>query len=134
MDRNKRKAWHFAHFLHKAPPNTLAKRIRYCFANFCASKIRLLQTECGEWMMSDIVVDLDLRSPEDDAFLAATLDAFVAKQMNGTGATDDGPQMMVRTAFRPDGEICKKVIFQSQRWAEAFVAYWESRKLQANAV
>ncbi len=83
--------------------------------------------------MSDIVVDLNVRSPEDDAFLAATLDAFVTQQINGSMNSDDGPQMMVRTAFTPNGEICKKVIFQSQKWAEAFVVYWESRKLQANA-
>ena len=41
--------------------------------------------------------------------------------------------MMVRTAFRPTGEMCKEIVFQSQKWAEAFQSYWESQKMQVSA-
>lgn len=84
-------------------------------------------------MMNDIIVDLNLTSPEEDAFLSTVLDSFVAQQLNDNHASGDGPEMMVRTAFTPNGDIRKKVIFQSPRWAEAFMAYWESQKMQANA-
>jgi hypothetical protein len=81
--------------------------------------------------MNDIVVDLDLGSPEEDALLSATLDAFVTEQL--AHEIDEGPEMMVRTAFRPTGEMCKEVVFQSQKWAEAFRSYWECQKMQAAA-
>ncbi|MEH6742608.1 hypothetical protein [Hyphomonas sp.] len=81
--------------------------------------------------MSDIVVDVDLGSPEEDALLSATLDAFVIEQLGRE--SDEGPEMMVRTAVRPTGEFCKEVVFQSQKWAEAFQTYWESQKMQVSA-
>lgn len=81
--------------------------------------------------MNDIVLNLDLRSPEEDALLSATLDAFVTEQL--ARDIDECPQMMVRTAFRPSGEMCKEVVFQSQEWAEAFRVYWEDQKTQATA-
>ena len=81
--------------------------------------------------MSDIVVNLDLHSPEEDALLAATLDAFVTEQI--ARKIEEGPEMMVRTAFRPSGQMCKEIVFQSQKWAEAFQTYWESQKLQTGA-
>ena len=81
--------------------------------------------------MSDIVVNLHLGSPEEDALLSATLDAFVIEQLDREA--DEGPEMMVRTAVRPTGEFCKEVVFQSQKWAEAFQTYWESQKSQVSA-
>lgn len=86
---------------------------------------------CLGMTMKDIVVDLDLGSPEEDALLSATLDAFVIEQLERDA--DEGPEMMVRTAFRPTGEMCKEIVFQSQKWAEAFQSYWESQKMQVSA-
>lgn len=82
--------------------------------------------------MSDIIVDLNLGSPEEDMMLSAVLDAFITEQLEKNRAAEDGPEMMVQTAFTPTGEICKKVIFQSQKWAEAFQMYWETQKMQTS--
>jgi hypothetical protein len=41
--------------------------------------------------------------------------------------------MMVRTAFTPDGEVSKAVIFQDRKWADAFVNFWEVQKNQVDA-
>ena len=67
---------------------------------------------CLGMTMKDIVVDLDLGSPEEDALLSATLDAFVIEQLERDA--DEGPEMMVRTAFRPTGEMCKEIVFQPE--------------------
>jgi hypothetical protein len=39
--------------------------------------------------------------------------------------------MMVRTAFTPDGEVSKAVIFQDRKWADAFVNFWEVQKTRS---
>lgn len=81
--------------------------------------------------MNDIVLDLDLGSPEEDALLSIVLDSFITEQLSHD--LDEAPQMMVRTAFRPNGQMCKEVVFQSRKWADAFKSYWEVQKMQANA-
>jgi len=81
--------------------------------------------------MSDIVLDLDLGTPEEDALLSIVLDSFITEQLSSN--VDEAPQMMVRTAFRPSGQMCKEVVFQSRKWADAFKSYWEVQKMQANA-
>ena len=83
--------------------------------------------------MSDIIVDLALGSPEEDAILAAALDAFLSEHITRNPACDDYPQMMVRTAVCPMGNMHKEIIFQSQKWAEAFQNFWEVQKMQASA-
>jgi hypothetical protein len=83
-------------------------------------------------MTTDIVVDLGLKSAEEVALLATVVDAFV-QQFLGRNRNGEAPDMMVRTAFTPDGGVSKAVIFQDRKWADAFVNYWEVRKNQANA-
>ncbi|MEZ6001507.1 hypothetical protein [Hyphomonas sp.] len=83
-------------------------------------------------MTTDIVVDLGLKSAEEVALLAVVVDAFV-QQFLGRNRQGDAPDMMVRTAFTPDGEVSKAVIFQDRKWADAFVNFWEVRKSQTDA-
>ena len=81
-------------------------------------------------MTTDIVVDLSLKSAEEVALLATVVDAFVQQFLN---RPREVPEMMVRTAFSPDGEVSKTVIFQERKWADAFLAFWEVQKTQADA-
>ncbi|MAN46885.1 MAG: hypothetical protein GYB49_17215 [Alphaproteobacteria bacterium] len=83
--------------------------------------------------MSDIIVDLALGSPEEDAKLAAALDSFLSEHITRNPMSDDYPQMIVRTAVCPLGNMHKEIIFQSQKWAEAFQSFWEIQKMQASA-
>lgn len=84
-------------------------------------------------MATDIVVDLSLKSAEEVALLATVVDAFVKQFLGRTRLGNEAPDVMVRTAFSPDGEVSKKLIFQERRWADAFVAFWETQKSQADA-
>ena len=83
--------------------------------------------------MSEIVVNLNLSTAGEDELLSSALDAFLSKHSEDVPTQTDMPQLMVRTAFTPDGEISKKLIFQNRKWAEAFVTYWEKQKLQGYA-
>lgn len=84
-------------------------------------------------MTTDIVVDLGLKSAEEVALLATVVDAFVQQFLGRNRQGSDAPDMMVRTAFTPDGEVSKSVIFQDRKWAEAFVNFWEVQKNQSDA-
>ena len=84
-------------------------------------------------MTTDIVVDLSLKSAEEVALLATVVDAFVQQFLNRKRFGGEAPDLMVRTAFSPDGEVSKTVIFQERKWADAFVDFWESRKTQMEA-
>ena len=64
---------------------------------------------------------------------AAALDAFLSEHITRNPMSDDYPQMMVRTAVCPMGTMHKEIIFQSQKWAEAFQSFWEIHKMQASA-
>ena len=85
----------------------------------------------GTWglvvMTTDIVVDLGLKSAEEVALLATVVDAFVQQFLGRNRQTSDAPDVMVRTAFSPDGEVSKAVIFQDRKWADAFVNFWEKQ-------
>jgi hypothetical protein len=84
--------------------------------------------------MNDIVVDLDLGTPEEQALWEMAVDFFVGLLDSGEGVSElDAPDMMVRTAFKPNGHICKQLIFQDRTWADAFLDFWEEQKLQAAA-
>ena len=54
-------------------------------------------------MTTDIVVDLGLKSAEEVALLATVVDAFVQQFLGRNRQTSDAPEVMVRTAFSPDG-------------------------------
>lgn len=76
--------------------------------------------------MTDVIVDFDVASSDEDLRLAAVIDAFVEKQ-DALGSVDPSAlDLMVRTAFGPAGERLKQLIFQSQEMAEAFCSFWMS--------
>ena len=84
--------------------------------------------------MNDVVVDLDLGSAEEQALWEMTVDFFVGMLNSNDNLFEaDAPDMMVHTAYKPDGAVSKKLIFQDQTWAEAFLNFWEEQKLQARA-
>jgi len=83
-------------------------------------------------MTTDIVVDLGLKSADEVALLATVVDAFVKQFLSRTRLGTEAPEMMVRTAFSPSGEVSKTVIFQERKWADAFVDFWEVQKVQAS--
>jgi hypothetical protein len=84
--------------------------------------------------MNDIVLDLDLGTPEEQALWEMAVDFFVNMlSSNDNSAGGDAPDMMVHTAFKPNGRISKKLIFQDRTWADAFARFWEEQKMQAAA-
>ena len=84
-------------------------------------------------MTSDIVVDLSLKSAEEVALLATVVDAFVTQFIGRARLGREAPDMMVRTAFSPSGEVSKTLIFQERKWADAFLDFWEVQKSQTDA-
>ena len=84
-------------------------------------------------MTTDIVLDLSLKSAEEVALLATVVDAFVQQFIGRSRTGNEAPEMMVRTAYSPSGEVSKTVIFQERRWADAFLAFWETQKTQTQA-
>ena len=84
--------------------------------------------------MNDIIVDLDLGTPEEQALWEMAVDFFVGMLDSDESASElDAPDMMVHTAFKPNGRICKQLIFQDRTWADAFLDFWEEQKIQATA-
>ena len=83
--------------------------------------------------MKEFVVNLNFSAVGEHELLSSVLDSFLNKHASPSSAHADVPELMVRTAFTPDGEISKKLIFQDRKWADAFVSYWEKHKLQAYA-
>ena len=84
--------------------------------------------------MNDIVVDLDLGTPEEQVLWEVAVDFFVGMLDSHEDVSEsDAPDMMVHTAFKPNGRISKQLIFQNRTWAEAFLDFWEEQKLQAAA-
>lgn len=74
--------------------------------------------------MTDVIVDFDVASSDEDMRLAAVIDAFVEMQ-DATGQWDSTSfDLMVRTGFGPAGERLKQLIFQSREMAEAFCSFW----------
>lgn len=85
--------------------------------------------------MGDVIVELDLGTPEEEMLWEKAIDFFVSM----LGCDDrvpkgDAPDMMVRTAFKPNGRVSKRLIFQDRTWADAFLDFWEDQKLQAATV
>lgn len=83
--------------------------------------------------MNDVVVDLKVATVEEDERLTAILDTFLMSCISDGKVGSDAPEMMMRTVFSPDGAIQKKLIFQSRKWADAFMAFWEQANLQSSA-
>ena len=85
--------------------------------------------------MCDVIVELDLRTPEEEALWEKAVDFFVGMlDSDDTSPEADAPDMMVRTAFKSNGRVSKRLIFQDRTWADAFVDFWEDQKLQATAI
>ncbi len=84
--------------------------------------------------MNDIVVDLDLGTPEEQVLWELAVDFFVGLLDSDENISEaDAPDMMVHTAFKPNGRMSKQLIFQDRTWADAFLDFWEEQKLQAAA-
>ncbi|MEQ8299077.1 MAG: hypothetical protein RH945_00895 [Hyphomonas sp.] len=84
--------------------------------------------------MCDVIVDLDLGTPEEQVLWEKAVDFFVDMLDSGESAAQaDAPDMMVRTAFKANGRVSKQLIFQDRTWADAFLNFWEEQKLQAAA-
>ncbi|MEZ5947110.1 MAG: hypothetical protein R3C13_01265 [Hyphomonas sp.] len=81
--------------------------------------------------MSDIVVTVSLTSAEEVALLATVVDAFIGQALGRGKQLAEAPDVMVQTAFTPNGDVSKKLIFQDRGWADAFLDLWEHEKLQA---
>lgn len=96
--------------------------------NFIPGKIPVkeLVTNRRVVEMTDVIVDFDVASFDEDMRLAALIDAFVEKQ-DAMGQWDASSlDLMVRTAFGPAGERLKQLIFQSREMADAFCTFWVS--------
>ncbi|MCA8903074.1 MAG: hypothetical protein KDA53_17690 [Hyphomonas sp.] len=83
--------------------------------------------------MTDFVVTVSLTSADEVALLATVVDAFVGQALARTKQVAEAPDVMVQTAFTPEGEVSKKLIFQDRSWAEQFMTFWEREKTQAPA-
>lgn len=76
--------------------------------------------------MTDVIVDFDVASSDEDMRLTALIDAFVEKHESMGHWDAASLDLMVRTGFGPAGERLKQLIFQSREMAEAFCAFWMS--------
>jgi hypothetical protein len=84
--------------------------------------------------MNDVVVNLDLGTPEEQVLWEKAVDFFVGLLDSDEHTSEaDAPDMMVHTAFKPNGRVRKTLIFQDRTWADAFLNFWEEQKLQATA-
>ena len=83
--------------------------------------------------MSDVIIDLEVSTVEEDERLTEILDTFLLSHIQEGKIVADAPEMMMRTVFCPDGAIQKKLIFQSRKWADAFVAFWEKANMHSSA-
>jgi hypothetical protein len=78
----------------------------------------------GTKKMTDIVLDVQLRSEAEDVRLAEALDSFVAMQAASPAAESFDLDLMVRTVFGPGGERLKQIVFQHHDLAQSFDTFW----------
>lgn len=83
--------------------------------------------------MCDVILTLDLSSTDEDSLLSNALDAFVTSKVDAGRPASDAPDMMVRTMMSPAGRVRKQLIFQDQKWADAFMSFWEAQKVEMTA-
>lgn len=83
--------------------------------------------------MNDVILTLDLSNMDEDSLLSGALDAFVSSKVDAGRPASDAPDMMVRTMMSPAGRVRKQLIFQDQKWADAFLSFWEDQKMQMSA-
>lgn len=77
--------------------------------------------------MTDVIVDFDVASADEDERLIAAIDAFV-EQQDALGQWDASSlELIARTVLGPAGERLKQLVFQSTEVAEAFCAFWVSQ-------
>ncbi len=77
--------------------------------------------------MTATVLNIEVRSPDDDARLSQTIDAFIEADSLSSSRETGEPPLMVRSGFGPTGEKHKSLIFISSEAADAFLALWLSR-------
>ncbi len=73
---------------------------------------------------NDIVLDIDIRSADDDVKLATAIDVFLENHEALGQACSEAISVMVRTTFGPSGQRQKSVVFEDKRLAESFFSFW----------
>lgn len=77
--------------------------------------------------MTDVIVDFDVGSTDEDMHLSAVIDAFVEMQAARGRADAGGFDLMVRTGLGPAGRRLKHLVFQSREMADAFYDFWRTQ-------
>lgn len=80
--------------------------------------------------MCDVIVNVDVKSEKEDALLLSVVQTFITDQVVEDSALD-APSLMLRPTLMPSGELGKALVFQDPTWADAFILFWEERKMQA---
>ncbi|MEL6567718.1 MAG: hypothetical protein AAFQ22_04815 [Pseudomonadota bacterium] len=86
--------------------------------------------------MNDVVVNLGLDRPGDEQILASAIETYARWRQNlceidSRQASDDAPDIMVKTGFKSCGAVQKTLIFQERRWAAGFLRIWRYQRRQA---
>jgi hypothetical protein len=86
--------------------------------------------------MSDVVVRLGLDQPSDEVILNKAIETYTCWRHfmcddRHRIATNDAPDIMVKTGWSGDGAVLKTLIFQERRWAAAFLRIWRTERRQA---
>jgi len=84
--------------------------------------------------MSEIVLELGVRGPTQEAAFVQALDCFARwrEETCGTNWMDrDAPDFMVRTVCGRDGQLNKAIIFQESQWADMFMKFWRTENHSA---
>jgi len=84
--------------------------------------------------MTDVVVTLGMKAPEQEVQFASAIDAFARwreETICGQAEAEhhrDTPHIMVKTGWDVSGNVQKKLIFQERKWAAAFLQFWRAEK------
>lgn len=73
---------------------------------------------------TDIVLDIDIVSADDDMKLATAIDTFLEDQQAQGQACSEAISVMVRTTFGPSGQRQKSVVFEDKSLADSFFSFW----------
>ncbi len=77
--------------------------------------------------MTDVILNFDIASMDEDLRLAEAIDAFVEMQ-DAKGRFDPSSlDLMVRTGLGPAGRRLKHLVFQSREMADAFCDFWRTQ-------
>lgn len=74
--------------------------------------------------MTDFILDVELKSADEDVRLSEAIDSFVTLNEAGFRGEGFGLELMVRTVFGPGGERLKQIVFQQPELGQAFNVFW----------